>query len=124
MKIFDRIKKLLLHKENDAHEFEPLLAEIEQSPVNPLGHTIFWIVISFIFFACLWMYFGKVDVVITSRGVIIPDGEEKIIQPLEKGVVSQILVKEGDFVKKGQTLTIITPAEHEPELELAQIKGA
>lgn len=122
MKFIDRINKLLLHKENDAHEFEPLLAEIEQSPANPLGHTIFWIVISFILFASLWMYFGKVDVVVTSRGVIIPDGEEKIIQPLEKGVVSQILVKEGDYVEKGQVLTIITPAEHEPELELAQIK--
>ena len=122
MKIFDRLKKMLLEKENDAHEFEPLLTEIEQSPANPLGNTVFWIVISFILFASLWMYFGKVDVVVTSRGVIIPDGEEKIIQPLEKGVVSEILVKEGDFVSEGQILTIITPAEHEPGLQLAQIK--
>lgn len=122
MKIIDRLKKILLEKENDAHEFEPLLTEIEQSPANPLGNTVFWIVISFMLFACLWMYFGKVDVVVTSRGVIIPDGEEKIIQPLEKGVVSKILVKEGDFVQKDQVLTIITPAEHEPALELTQIK--
>ena len=122
MKIFDRLKKMLLEKENDAHEFEPLLTEIEHSPANPLGNTVFWIVISFILFASLWMYFGKVDVVITSRGIIIPDGEEKVIQPLEKGVVSQILVKEGDYVKEGQILTIITPAEHEPGLELAQVK--
>lgn len=122
MKIFDRLNKMFLHKENDAHEFEPLLTEIEQSPANPLGNTVFWIVISFIFFACLWMYFGKVDVVVTSRGIIIPDGEEKIIQPLEKGVVSKIMVKEGDYVVKDQILTIITPAEHEPALELAQVK--
>ena len=122
MKFFDRFKKLFLEKENDAHEFEPLLAEIEQSPANPLGNTIFWIVIAFIIFVCLWMYFGKVDVVVTARGLIIPDGEEKIIQPLEKGVISEIFVKEGDFVKEGQVLTVITPAEHEPGLELAQIK--
>ena len=122
MKFFDRLKKMILEKENDAHEFEPLLTEIEQSPANPLGNTVFWIIISFIFFASLWMYFGKVDIVVTARGIIIPDGEEKIIQSLEKGVVSQILIKEGDYVKKGQILTIITPAEHEPALELAQIK--
>ena len=122
MKIFDRLKKMLLEKENDAHEFEPLLTEIEQSPANPLGNTVFWIVILFILFASLWMYFGEVDVVITSRGIIIPDGEEKVIQPLEKGVVSEILVKEGDYVKEGQILTVITPAEHEPGLELAQVK--
>ena len=122
MKIFDRLKKMFLKKENDAHEFEPLLTEIEQTPANPLGNTVFWIVISFIFFVCLWMYFGKVDVVVTARGLIIPDGEEKVVQPLEKGVVSQLLVREGDFVKEGQVLTVITPAEHEPGLELAQIK--
>ena len=51
MGIFDKFKKMLLHKENDAHEFEPLLTEIEQSPANPLGNTIFWIVILFIIFA-------------------------------------------------------------------------
>ena len=122
MKILDRLKKILLEKENDAHEFEPLLTEIEQSPANPLGNTIFWTIILFIFFTSLWMYFGKVDVVVTSRGIIIPDGEEKIIQPLEKGVVTEILVKEGDFVREGQVLTIVTPAEHEPGLELAKIK--
>ena len=76
MKIIDRLKKMILEKEKDAHEFEPLLTEIEHNPINPLGNTVFWIVISFILFASLWMYFGKVDVVVTSRGVIIPDGEE------------------------------------------------
>ena len=122
MKILDRLNRMFLHKENDAHEFEPLLTEIEQSPANPLGNTVFWIVVSFIFFACLWMYLGKIDVVVTSRGLIIPDGEEKIIQSLEKGIVSKILVKEGDYVYKDQTLAIVSPAEHEPGLELAQAK--
>ena len=49
MKILDRLKKILLEKENDAHEFEPLLTEIEQSPANPLGNTVFWTIILFIF---------------------------------------------------------------------------
>lgn len=121
-KLFGKIKEFLLYKENDAHEFEPLLAEIEQSPINPLGPIIFWIVIVFIFSAALWMYFGKVDVVVTARGIIIPDGEQKLVQSLEKGVVSQIMVKDGDFVEKGQVITIITPAEHEPGLELNNLR--
>ena len=121
MKIFDKIKNFILYKENDAHEFEPLLAEIEQSPINPLGHTIFWLVISFIVLTSAWMYFGKVDVVVTARGMVIPDGEQKIVQSLDKGVVSSILVKEGDYVEEGQVLTVINPAEHEPGLELNNI---
>ncbi len=121
MKILDKIKNFILYKENDAHEFEPLLAEIEQSPINPIGPTIFWLVISFIVMASAWMYFGKVDVVVTARGMVIPDGEQKIVQSLDKGVVSSILVKEGDYVEEGQLLTIINPAEHEPGLELNNI---
>ena len=121
MKILDKIKNFILYKENDAHEFEPLLAEIEQSPINPIGPTIFWLVIAFIVIASAWMYFGKVDVVVTARGMVIPDGEQKLVQSLDKGVVSSILVKEGDYVEKDQVLTIINPAEHEPGLELNNI---
>ena len=121
MRIFEKIKKIFLYKENDAHEFEPLLAEIEQSPINPIGPTIFWLVIAFIIFASAWMYFGKIDVVVTARGMVIPDGEQKIVQSLDKGVVSSILVREGDYVEAGQILTVINPAEHEPGLELNNI---
>ena len=39
---------------------------------------------------------------LTARGIIIPDGEEKIIQSLEKGVVSKILIKEG--TSRGQRI--------------------
>lgn len=121
-KLFGKIKDFLLYKENDAHEFEPLLAEIEQSPINPLGPCVFWIVIICIFSTVLWMYFGKIDVVVTARGIIIPAGEQKIIQSLDKGVISSIMVQDGDFVEEGQTLAIITPAEHEPGLELNNIR--
>lgn len=121
-KIYDKIKSFFLFKEQDAHEFKPLLAEIEDRPMNPIGPAIFWIIISFIFIASLWMYIGKVDVVITARGIVIPDGEEKIVQSLDKGVVSEVFVKEGDFVKKGDTVAIISPAEYEPGLELNNIE--
>lgn len=121
MKVLDKIKNFILYKENDSHEFEPLLAEIEQNPISPIGPTIFWLVILFIVIASAWMYFGKVDVVVTARGIVIPDGEQKIVQSLDKGVVSSIFVKEGDYVEQGQILTIINPAEHEPGLELNNI---
>lgn len=123
MRILDKIKNLILPKsDDDAHEFRPLLSEIEEHPLNPLGNVIFWLIISFIVIAGLWAYFGKVDIVVTARGIIIPNGEEKVIQPLEKGVVSEIRVEEGDYVAKGQTLAIVSPAEYEPELELNNLR--
>lgn len=122
--IFNKIKKFLLFKiDDDSHEFRPILSEIEEQPINPLGLTIFWLIIIFIIIAGLWLYIGKVDVVITAQGVIIPDGEEKIVQSLDKGVVNKVFVNEGDYVKKGQTLAIISPAEYEPMLELNNLKA-
>lgn len=123
MNILDKIKNLILPKsDGDAHEFRPLLSEIEEKPLNPIGNTIFWLIISFIVITGLWMYLGKVDIVVTARGIIIPSGEEKVIQPLEKGVVSEIKVKEGDYITKGQTVAIVSPAEYEPELELNNLR--
>ncbi len=117
-----KIKDIILAKEDDYHEFEPLLTEIEDSPLNPVGNTVFWTIIIFMFIAGLWMYFGKVDIVITARGMVIPAGEEKVIQSLDKGVVTEIPVNEGQYVHKGEVVAIVSPAEYEPELELNNIR--
>lgn len=122
MKLIESIKNIILPKADDSHEFKPILAEIEDAPLNPIGNTIFWIIIAFIVIAASWMYFGKVDIVVTARGLIIPTGEEKVIQSLDKGVVTELLVKEGEYVNEGQLVAIISPAEHEPGLELNNIK--
>lgn len=117
-----KIINLLLYKADDSHEFKPLLTEIEERPINPLGPAVFWLVISFLVIAVCWLYFGKVDVVVTARGIVIPDGREKTVKALEKGVIASIEVKEGEFVTENQTLAIIKPAEHEPGLQLNNLK--
>ncbi len=123
MKLLNKIKELILPKENDdSHEFKPILAEIEDAPLNPIGNTVFWLIFAFIIIAGLWMYLGKVDIVITARGQIIPNGEEKLVQSLDKGVVTTISVVEGEYVSKGQIVAIISPAEHEPGLELNNVR--
>jgi len=110
----------MFRRKDDSHEFKPLLAEIEDEPLNPLGRTIFWIIVIALIFLGGWTWFGKVDVVVSARGKIIPVGEIKILQPLTAGVVSNILVKEGDFVKKNQVLMEIDPSSTEPELASMQ----
>ena len=123
MNIFKKIVNLIIPKEDDSHEFKPLLAEIEDRPQNPIANTIFWLIVSFIVIAGSWMYFGKVDIVITARGLVIPNGEEKVIQSLEKGVVTSIPVVEGQYVNKDDVVAIISPAEYEPELELNNLRA-
>jgi hemolysin D len=102
---------------DDSHEFKPTMAEIEERPAHPLGRIVFWIVVATILFFGIWFVFGKVDIVVSARGTVIPDGDVKVLQPLDTGVVSAILCKEGDFVRKGQVLMEIDPSITAPELE-------
>ncbi len=121
-KLLDKTNEIIKKAINtdDSHEFKPVLSEIEDSPVSPLGRFTFWTVVSIMIITVLWLTIGKVDIVVSARGIVIPDGEAKIIQPLDTGVISKILVKEGDLVKKGQPLMEIDPATTEPELESVQ----
>ncbi|RLA80190.1 MAG: HlyD family type I secretion periplasmic adaptor subunit [Epsilonproteobacteria bacterium] len=104
----------------DKHEFKPLLVEIEDRPINPLGRSLLWIIIALMTFGGLWIYFAKIDVVVSARGKIIPYGEIKVLQPIETGVVSAILVKEGELVSKGQILIEIDPSVTETNLDSKQ----
>lgn len=104
----------------DAHEFRPLLAEIEEDPGSPLGPLSFYVVLAVFAFFVGWAILGQVDVVVSARGKVVPQGEIKLIQPLNGGVVSQLLVKEGDYVQKGQPLVVIDPSTTAPQLESQQ----
>jgi len=100
----------------DKHEFKPLLVEIEDRPLNPLGRMLLWTIIAFIILGSLWLYIGKIDIVVSARGKVIPYGEVKVLQPIETGVISKLLVKEGEEVKKGQVLVEIDPSVTETNL--------
>lgn len=116
----DKIKakvKNIFKESDDSYEFLPIVSEIQEEPVNPLGRTMFWTLMALILLTALWLTLGKADIVVSARGKIIPDGEIKIIQPLDTGVIKKILVREGDFVKQGQTLMEIDPSTTEPQLE-------
>jgi hemolysin D len=107
-------------KIKDIHEFHPLNVEIEDRPINPLGRAILWIIISIITFGILWLFFAKIDVVVSARGQVIPTGEIKILQPIETGVVSSINIKEGDYIKKGQVLMQIDPSVTQTSLDVKE----
>jgi HlyD family secretion protein len=52
----------------------------------------------------LWAALAKVDIVATAEGRLVPSSLVKVVQPAEGGVVSDLLVKEGDTVGQGQLL--------------------
>jgi HlyD family secretion protein len=57
----------------------------------------------------IWASFAKLDIVAVAEGQLVPQTAVKIVQPAENGIVREILVVEGDEVKKGQVLVRLDP---------------
>ncbi|ADR33862.1 type I secretion membrane fusion protein, HlyD family [Sulfuricurvum kujiense DSM 16994] len=104
----------------DKHEFTPLLVEIEERPTSPLGRSLLWSLFAFLTISLLWLFLAKIDVVVSARGKVVPDGEIKTLQPVETGVIGSILVKEGQSVKKGEVLMEIDPSVTQSDLASKQ----
>src|SRR5215470_2364105 len=75
-----------------AHElqFLPAALEIIETPASPLGRLIGGVIIAFFCIALAWAWFGRVDIVATAPGRIVPTGHTKVVQPFEIGVVKAI----------------------------------
>lgn len=67
--------------------------------------TLFLLVIAgFIFWFLIWISFAEVDERVRAQGQVMPSSDLQVVQSLEGGIVTDILVSEGDRVKKGQVL--------------------
>lgn len=55
-----------------------------------------------------WTGVASVDRVVRTQGRVIPSGKPQLVQHLEGGIVSQVYVKEGDVVAKGQNLVAVS----------------
>jgi len=62
----------------------------------------------FVIAAILWMNWAKIDVVIRGAGKVSPASQVQNIQSLEGGIISEILVIEGQRVQTGQSLIKIS----------------
>jgi len=68
------------------------------------SHLILVCTAVFIIIALTWAAFANLDVVTRGQGKVIPSTKIQVLQNLEGGILTEILVKEGDFVDKDQPL--------------------
>ena len=67
-----------------------------------------------------WTYLAKIQGAVIAAGQVAVDGKPKIIQHLDGGIVSSILVTEGDVVVKGQTVLELDATILNANLEAAE----
>jgi adhesin transport system membrane fusion protein len=103
-------KKDIEFNEKD-YEFMNSLSSaiLEQSPSRISKVLKIWIFSIIIFL--VWASFAEIDEITRGDGKVTPNGQNQVIQNLEGGIISEILVKEGESVKKGQILLKIKNAK-------------
>jgi membrane fusion protein, hemolysin D len=94
----------LPRRTRDEREFLPAALEIVDTPPSPIGRAIGFTIILLAIAAIAWACIGKVDIVATAGGRIVPQGKTKIVQPADTGIVTAIHVTDGDHVKAGDVL--------------------
>ncbi len=85
-----------------AWQEEADLAILEQAPLK--ARKLLYGILAILAVALVWACFAKVDEVTRGEGRVIPSSQVQIIQSLDGGIVSEILIKEGDVVKVGTPL--------------------
>jgi HlyD family secretion protein len=87
---------------------DPLSLIQNEEPAH-IGRLVLWMVTVLFLILLIWAAFGKLDIVATAEGKLVPQTLVKIVQPAEAGVIKQLLVQEGDVVKEGQVLARLDP---------------
>ncbi len=85
-------------------EFLPAALALQESPVHPAPRIAMSLIMLFALLAVVWAVFGKIDIVASAQGKLIPDDRSKVIQPMETAVVQAIHVRDGQAVKAGDLL--------------------
>ena len=78
------------------------LAILEQAPLK--AKMLMYCILAILVATIIWAYYAKVDEVTRGDGRVIPSRQMQVIQSLDGGIVSEILIKEGELVKIGTPL--------------------
>jgi len=63
-----------------------------------------WVLALGLLGSIVWAAFAPLDEGVPTSGLVAIDTKRKAIQHLQGGIVSEVLVREGDAVKEGQVL--------------------
>lgn len=96
-------------------------AVLEKSPKKLRFVLWFWILTISVLIT--WAYFAQIDEIVRGEGKVIPRSENKMVQNLEGGIIKEILVKEGDIVKKGDILLRISNEKSKSDYESTSLKS-
>lgn len=96
----------------------------EPDPGAPMPSTIFWsrlflyILVLLATAFGIWISVATIGQVVPAQGKLVPAGNAHEVQAPVQGVISEVLVKNGDLVHKGQTILRMNQ-----EVAVAELEG-
>lgn len=95
-------------REKDENEFLPAHLELIETPVSRRPRLVAYFIMGFLVIAVILSVLGQVEIVATANGKLTLSGRSKEIKPIENSIVKEIIVKEGESVRKGDVLLKLT----------------
>ena len=96
---------------------QPAMPPKDTSPVIKFGLSVVFIVFGIL---GTWMALAPLAISIVGVGEVSVDTNKKTVQHYEGGIISDILVKEGDFVNKGDILITLDSTQVKSSLKTNQ----
>ena len=72
----------------------------------------------------IWSTVSTLDIVSMANGEVIPSTQVKTLQHLEGGIVSKILVREGERVENNQEMVILAPTSSSADVKELEVRLA
>lgn len=104
--------------------FESATAEIIAQQHPWAKRSVLYVLAAMLGLLVVFISFAHLDRVVTTTGRIVPAAGALTVQPLDKAIISSILVSVGDRVKKGQVLATLDPTFVHADLTELQQKVA
>lgn len=86
------------------------------------SRILIWLSSFFVISMIIWMYLSKIDQLVRGTGRVIPSQKIQSIQNLEGGIISKVLVREGDVVQVNEVLVELDKKNFESNKEETKLK--
>lgn len=101
-------------------EFLPAVLAVTETPPSHSARLLTYVIITMFSVLIIWSVLGKIDIIATSQGKLIPASNVKTIQTLTDSEIEEIYVQEGEYVKEGQELIKFNQAEVQANINRIQ----
>lgn len=85
-----------------------------------LSNLLLWLIVAFVVIFVVWASVVKLDRTVHAPGRVVPSRRLQVLSNLEGGIVSQIAVRAGDIVRRGQPLVRLDRTQADAELGSSQ----